>query len=1336
MPPIDYRLTITLPFGASVTSTVEGPGAISALPVSGSPISAGDSSTSTGRLLVFTSTRTGTNPYITGAPRGDDTSINPLTGESLIGAYQIEIADWPLGSMQRALTQYLNAANSGQPQMSYLPAVIDYQIDGGGYTGNVLKSGVIALLKLVDAMRWNITVKDPMAIPAISNIATQGSLMNMIDFLKAWPIRGCILGGPVTPDASQLDSQGHVVQPLQNLGVTDYGGWKMRVTAQSGNQYKLTPVIVYGPTAWPLSPSSVSTATHLDAIAPIINKALGPFQIAPNDGAADSWTTIQDCTVNGWQWTGITILISSTGGPDWSNWTPWKPLNAAFIINGGNDTGATPSDAPWIVSGAGGAQGIQVISDGTRTLTDGAIVYVRALTILPSEISPLYSDGHPIDPLLKVWNVLGLASNVSACNAMKALIGTDAQVTLRITDARAMSDIIKSICIPWGIGIRANGSGQMEPFDARLGRSNWTGVGSILITNGSNVVTGTGTFFTTTFTVGREIQINGETHAVIGIAADNSLTTDAVHPWGQTFSGSYVVVPVTIGANDVVQGSTKLTYELNPAQAINTITIGQKQYNVPYADDTTPPVDQIVEQDISEVFYNTDPTAVQWGTLDLTSDAMVQYSRAQGSTLALAGTILAQRIFNRWGHGAIAMETTFIRGGAGGTGSDDGPQLGDVVLIALPQIPNMNYRLGDNPSIAARAFQIVRRTILVTGYACRLVDAGPGLQPLATVPTLSIAASTDLPRTVAVVTVTDASTLNGLGYGLELQMALTLSGLPAASQFTDVLIFSPGQIPTGPIRLNAVLAGSSVFVQARSTQPASNLPSNFGTVESVTLSDVNDPSSLTAAPSGTDASLCVVGWTPGSGLVANDYTDIFLRASGQPFSAATKVATLANGSVQYVIQGLTASTAYIATVQHRNATSQDVSDPIDISFTSGSTVRTLASPNSPYGFAGSLDPVTGQPIQDGTYGIAALAAEYPGYFEVAAATETAQGSGSYGSFVTVATLIPDVQNDWTKATFVAPQDGLRRQLKARHVGLGSVNPSAYTAIVTVLPWTPLALPPSGAVMGGVQGTGSVDANGAQSFTINLAQGYQSFIWKLNTGTWGGGLTYPSVASTISGGTTVNGTGVQQIPSGSLPTLSFSQSGALTVVPFTGPNGTGTAGPEINLQTAYTSFSSTTKSVTVVPVWALDAVNSSAGAVLQSGTNALTGIPEFSAYGVCPVAPFWQWIAYAPIILPTGVTLTATRGQLFTTNALNEEVYLALYKTTTVGGTPVLLGNVSSSLSVSGWQVPQAILTSETITSTVNYALQLYQFVSGVAGDVVGIGSVTFTYTMPQPLASL
>jgi hypothetical protein len=251
------------------------------------------------------------------------------------------------------------------------------------------------------------------------------------------------------------------------------------------------------------------------------------------------------------------------------------------------------------------------------------------------------------------------------------------------------------VCAPFGIGIRANDSGELEPFDARLGQSNTLPL--VTITD-ADVVDGS---------------TRGSPSSWIPRRRCRRSPSDT--------SGSLISGPCPIGE----KGSF---------------------------------VDAVVEQDEEFTLINGDTSAVPFGQFDLTTDGYPQASLAKYPTAQASCTAIARRLFDRFGHGAIAVETTFLRGGAGET-----VKLGDEVIVALSQLPNQNYRLGDNLAIAGRAMQVVRRTVTPIGYEVRLVDSGPNAAPLGTVPTLTIAGSADLPRTVAEVTITNAATLNGLG---------------------------------------------------------------------------------------------------------------------------------------------------------------------------------------------------------------------------------------------------------------------------------------------------------------------------------------------------------------------------------------------------------------------------------------------------------------------------------------------------------------------------------------------------------------------------------------------
>lgn len=84
--------------------------------------------------------------------------------------------------------------------------------------------------------------------------------------------------------------------------------------------------------------------------------------------------------------------------------------------------------------------------------------------------------------------------------------------------------------------------------------------GTINIAAGSGAVTGTGTAFTQTFSLGQMIAANGETHTISAIASDTTMTTDA---WVGAFSGAYARTDYlagvyVVGANIPIVGESVL----------------------------------------------------------------------------------------------------------------------------------------------------------------------------------------------------------------------------------------------------------------------------------------------------------------------------------------------------------------------------------------------------------------------------------------------------------------------------------------------------------------------------------------------------------------------------------------------------------------------------------------------------------------------------------------------------------------------------------------------------------------------------------------------------------
>jgi hypothetical protein len=495
-------------------------------------------------------------------------------------------------------------------------------------------------------------------------------------------------------------------------------------------------------------------------------------------------------------------------------------------------------------------------------------------------------------------------------------------------------------------------------------------------------------------------------------------------------------------------GTFEAAFEIDQATAVKKVVFEHTRLvQTQDAGDATYP-DGFVPQVERFERTNSDTGAVGSRVQEYRVPGMVHSNGVYVPELTTFVDAIALEILDRYGRGVVAGGVAALRGG-----SSDTVLLGDEILNNLPRLPNHNKRLGDDLSVAPRAMQIVRSTWTPRGPLLKLIDSGPNAQPYATVPTHTIAASATFPRTVAEVTITNAAALNADSAGLRLQMAVTTGAAPATTDYVDVGAYAPGEIPTSAIVLPPIVSGRKVYARAAATKVGVRF-SAWSTGVSVTLTAVPPVTSLVATTVAGDGSTEQLTWTAGD---ATSVLDIFIRASGAAAADAVRIAAIPPSSTRYLIEGLTPSTAYTAGVQARDEATGDVSAMVDVNFTTGATVVTLAAPVSPAGFAGSLDPDTGVPLRDAVYGMAVIAADNPGFTEVQVAVETAIGAGTYGAFVTSGTVVPNVLGAWTIWQDNAPNDGLHRQIKARHVRTGATA-SAYTSVVTVLPWTPAPLP--------------------------------------------------------------------------------------------------------------------------------------------------------------------------------------------------------------------------------------------------------------------------------------
>lgn len=516
-------------------------------------------------------------------------------------------------------------------------------------------------------------------------------------------------------------------------------------------------------------------------------------------------------------------------------------------------------------------------------------------------------------------------------------------------------------------------------------------------------------------------------------------------------------VPTRVLSDADVQTGSTTPYDLDASTAYREVSIALEQYTpLVIASSGAPTLHAMQVQQRTIDRTNADAFAVGFNTLSWELHGMPHH-RGAWDPNALNGLLdgWIREVFDRAGRGPVALETTLLRGASG-----DGVLLGDEVLVNLPQLPNHNKRLGEDALIPARAMQAVQLTHGIAGDQAKLLDSGPNANAITTLPALAIALSLDNPRNIAELTITNAAALNAVGYGVRIAMCSSGGTAPAASAYVPTLFFAEGQIPTTAIRLPSVAAGRTVYATARSEQRGLR-PSNYQTAVSVTLSTIAAPTSLAVTPSTTDASLAAVTWVTGAGA-GDCLVEVYLRRSTDPAAQAILQDVLAPGSAAYALANLTPGASYTVGVRHRDPRSRDVSGMVEVTFTAGATTFTLAAPTDPYPFVGPQDVKYGMPRTAGLYGMAVTAADTADRIAFEEAIETALGSGTYGAFVEIA-RVDATPNGWTILYAVAPTDGLHRQLRARAVRDGATA-SAYTSVVTVLPWSDGVLLPDGTVL--------------------------------------------------------------------------------------------------------------------------------------------------------------------------------------------------------------------------------------------------------------------------------
>lgn len=371
----------------------------------------------TADVLEVTSVRSGTNPYIAEPPSGDGAEVDPITGRTRTGSYNVMVADAIVGSTGtgplRMLTQHLEDAQYRQQLLSRR-AYVEMRTNAGAWTQ--LIAGYVLAIRLVNATTYEVNIGDTRRIENTRSIFTNNTLGTISS-------RGCLTGGPIT----------------QTWGpVVARGGWRYRVSHAN------TPYVLLqfeaGYDAYTNSPLTNNWRSLVRQ--PVIDAIERSYSIVTSAGD--------------WGYSGVRLHVGTTqtNGAVTSHTLLYSPYGQAYGL---------PGYGP-----------LQVYWNGALP-TNNSIVYVSLYTNEVSEASPLYVDAHPIDIVLAVWDDAGIYyknpgdPDPAWIATLRQAIGTNQRIALRLTEPQSINEFLDNVVFgPFGLALRTNATtGAQELFDTR-----------------------------------------------------------------------------------------------------------------------------------------------------------------------------------------------------------------------------------------------------------------------------------------------------------------------------------------------------------------------------------------------------------------------------------------------------------------------------------------------------------------------------------------------------------------------------------------------------------------------------------------------------------------------------------------------------------------------------------------------------------------------------------------------------------------------------------------------------------------------------------------------------
>jgi hypothetical protein len=344
-------------------------------------------------------------------PDGDGTQVNVITGAMRSGSYVVKIVD------NLALTAVLNDG-SGRGQLKSRRALLEVQTDGGAWVQRI--GGYVTRVSIRDGHDAEIEVGESLRVPATAMVpdASLGASIN----------RGCIVGGPV------ITSWGPVLA---------LGGWRATVTAVSGRRVTMQITQTYTPPTNARQTSFAAMVADTGRAQAALNPFLERLENFEFGGIADVNANAPD----------LSARITRTSDAQVSVGTPRVVVVGSFI----NPTVGTP-----VFTGSTTILFTMDVRAGDPLPAVNDVVTLNIVSVVVSEASPAYLDGHPIDVVATLYNSIGVRLNIPSFTSVKAKLGDQLRFAQKVTEPFPLQAWIEqSIAGPLGVAFLPDANGDI-----------------------------------------------------------------------------------------------------------------------------------------------------------------------------------------------------------------------------------------------------------------------------------------------------------------------------------------------------------------------------------------------------------------------------------------------------------------------------------------------------------------------------------------------------------------------------------------------------------------------------------------------------------------------------------------------------------------------------------------------------------------------------------------------------------------------------------------------------------------------------------------------------------